>query len=90
MNDRFDKAFADIFGASTPKPTVGHKTASRSNMYPGSVGARTPVTLKSGHESLTAKCMVSAHTSPDKMQTSVLVNGNGTVLYRAQRHNGQP
>jgi hypothetical protein len=72
MNDRFDKAFLEVFGASITNPienakhcmpnraammpTVGHKTASRSSMYPGATGARTPVTLKSGHESLTAKC----------------------------------
>lgn len=36
-------------------PTVGHKTASRSSMYPGVTGARTPVKFE-GHNSMTAAC----------------------------------
>jgi hypothetical protein len=57
MNDHFNKAFADIFGSTQLDPVPKNPgNASRTRMYPGATGARTPVTLKSGHDSLTSAC----------------------------------
>lgn len=57
MNDRFNKDFAAIFGngqAAVAAHQFHHQTASRTSMHvpnPPTLPA-----LKSGHESLTAKC----------------------------------
>lgn len=77
MNDRFNKDFADIFGGAKIDPFPMGGTPSRKQMYPGSVGAQTPVPgmhggMVRGQEPLIVK---SGHTS---------------ITRSAMRHKGQP